>query len=87
VSTLRKRQPHFLLISYVPGVAGHARCESIEVPLAKPQERAPLPYNWGKFHEQNGVAQRIVEKYGGVFLDVEPMTELRADGHRGCGTE
>jgi len=82
VLTLRERYPD-LLILYMASVAGHKGCESIEVPLEKAQDRASLPFHWGDFHEQNGIAQRIVEKYGGVFLDVEPMTELRADGHRG----
>jgi len=55
----------------------------MQIPLEAPQSNANLPFNWSFLHEQNVVAKDIVEKYGGVFLDIEPMTQLRGDGHRG----
>lgn len=79
---LRERYPN-LLILYRATAPGHAKCEDIEIPLEFPQEGPDLPYNWGSMREQNVAAKRIVEKYGGVFLDVEPMMVLRGDGHRG----
>lgn len=79
---LREKYPD-LLILYRATVPGHANCEKIEIPLDYPQEEADLPYHWGSIGEQNAAAKRIVEKYGGVFLDIEPMMVLRGDGHRG----
>lgn len=79
---LRKRYPD-LLIMYRATAPGHDKCEGMEVPLESPQDGASLPYNWGEMHRQNLAAKRIVEKYGGVYIDIEPMTVLRGDGHRG----
>lgn len=79
---LREKYPD-LLIMFRATAPGHDQCESLETPLESPQEGDNLPYNWGAMHEQNLVAKRIVEKYGGVFLDIEPMTLVRGDGHRG----
>lgn len=81
--TVRKIHPD-LLIVFRSSVPGHADCQKFEVPLRTPQNRSTLPYHWGLMHEQNVIARRLVESVGGVYLDVEPMNELRADGHMGA---
>jgi len=78
---LRERHPD-LLILFRATNAGHLKCENIEASLEAPQPNTNLPFNWSLIPEQNVVAREIVEKYGGVFLDIEPMTQLRGDGHR-----
>lgn len=81
VGTLRRENPD-LLIMYRGSSAGHADCDSYQKPLQEPQS-GPLPFHWSEILEQNGLARRIVEQHGGVYLNVETMTALRADGHFG----
>ncbi|CAI5518933.1 unnamed protein product [Closterium sp. Naga37s-1] len=70
-----------LLIIYRSTPPGHAHCENITAPLKEPQDPASLPFHWGEFGRQNKLARQMVEAVGGVFMDVDPMTSLRGDGH------
>ncbi|CAI5947147.1 unnamed protein product [Closterium sp. NIES-65] len=70
-----------LLIIYRSTSPGHAHCENITAPLKEPQDPASLPFHWGEFGRQNKLARQMVEAVGGVFMDVDPMTSLRGDGH------
>lgn len=77
---LRRRHPD-LLVMYRATPPGHKDCFKYKGPTSSPQDTEGLPYGWGLFHEQNRVAQQIVESFGGVFLDVDTMTSVRPDGH------
>lgn len=79
--TLRDRYPD-LLVFYRATAPGHDGCEHMEIPLKVPQKREGLPFHWGFMDEQNIIAKRLVEKYGGVFLDIEWLASLRGDGHK-----
>jgi len=74
---LRQKHPDLLLL-YRATPPGHADCETIHRPLSAPQNASSLPYGWGSFHEQNAIAQGLVEACGGLYLDVERMTSLRS---------
>ena len=78
---IRRLLPRTLLI-FRSTAPGHANCSGRSTPLSAPQPSEGLPYNWHRFHAQNRMAEEEVRAVGGVFLDVEPMTGLRADGHR-----
>lgn len=80
LNQLRGAAPH-LLIVYRSTPPGHAHCARLHKPLSKRQNPAKLPFHWGDFAAQNNVARRLVKQVGGVWLDVDPMTALRPDGH------
>lgn len=77
---LRKLHPGILVV-YRASVPGHADCQKYSAPIKEPQDGAHLPYNWGALRLQNVIAKEIVERHGGVFMDVEHQTSLRPDGH------
>lgn len=83
---LRMMYPNKLLI-YRNTPPGHNNCTIYKAPLKGRQDPANLPYNWGKFREQNERARGIVEALGIVYMDVDTMTALRADGHKGFWPE
>ncbi|CAI5988497.1 unnamed protein product [Closterium sp. NIES-65] len=58
-----------------------------ERPLKQQQDPKTLPFGWGQFKRQNELLRGVVEEMGAVFMDIEPMTALRPDGHRGRITE
>ncbi|GJP34050.1 hypothetical protein CLOM_g18522 [Closterium sp. NIES-68] len=80
LSIVRAAAPDLLII-YRSTPPGHAHCDRLKTPLRKRQNPMKLPYHWGDFGAQNAVAKQLVEGVGGVFLDVDPMTVLRPDGH------
>jgi len=61
---------------------GHAQCDSYSGPIQEPQQ-GPLEHHMREFPEQNAIAKEIVERYRGVYLDVETMSQFRPDGHFG----
>ncbi|CAI5482479.1 unnamed protein product [Closterium sp. Yama58-4] len=71
------------LIIYRNTPPGHNNCENFDRPLEKRQPTESLPYYWRDLPEQNRLAKELVEQVGGVYLDVEEMLALRADGHHG----
>ncbi|CAI5961177.1 unnamed protein product [Closterium sp. NIES-64] len=82
ILALRTRFPDALII-YRNTPPGHANCTQYWEPVSKRQAPETLPYNWGDFVRQNEMAREIVEAAGAVYLDVDTMTSLRADGHVG----
>ncbi|CAI5479421.1 unnamed protein product [Closterium sp. Yama58-4] len=80
LTRVREVAPDILII-YRSTPPGHAHCENITAPLKEPQDPASLPFHWGEFGRQNKLAKQMVEAVGGVFMDVDPMTRLRGDGH------
>ncbi|CAI5500015.1 unnamed protein product [Closterium sp. Naga37s-1] len=83
--TILALRTHFpdALIVYRNTPPGHANCTQYWEPISKRQAPETLPYNWGDFVRQNEMAREIVEAAGAVYLDVDTMTALRADGHVG----
>ncbi|GJP54292.1 hypothetical protein CLOM_g13398 [Closterium sp. NIES-68] len=79
---LRNRWPQKLLI-YRNSPPGHADCENATAPIPKRQDPSVLPYNWEKLAGQNEIARGIAEELGMVYMDVDAMTALRPDGHKG----
>lgn len=85
---LRERFPQKLLV-YRSTPPGHAFCWHFKKPLQKPQNYDRLgrpykfPFMWHTFAKQNREARAIAEDVGAIFLDVEPMSRLRADSHPG----
>ena len=63
---------------------GHKRCGEARQPLARPQDPAGLPFNWGRFGHQNRLLERLVrDEFPGVLLlDWATPTALRPDQHR-----
>ncbi|CAI7881564.1 unnamed protein product [Closterium sp. NIES-54] len=82
ILALRMHFPDALIV-YRNTPPGHANCTQYWEPISKRQEPETLPYNWGDFVRQNEMAREIVEAAGAVYLDVDTMTALRADGHVG----
>ncbi|CAI5510874.1 unnamed protein product [Closterium sp. Naga37s-1] len=80
LTRVREAAPELLII-YRSTPPGHAHCENITAPLKEPQDPSSLPFHWGEFGRQNKLARQMVEAVGGVFMDVDPMTSLRGDGH------
>ncbi len=52
-------------------------------PLTHPQNETLLPYHWGEFRRQNGLAKNLIrERFPQVmYVDVATATSLRADKH------
>ena len=78
----RNLMPNAIII-YRNTAVGHVGCANVSEPL---KERQPLdiqPYNWDKFPAQNEIARAEVEAVGGIYMDVEALSRLRADGHQG----
>ena len=82
LARLRALLPSALLI-FRSTPPGHLNCSAHDVPLPARQPPEGLPFHWGEFGAENEAARREVEAVGGVYLDVEGMTALRADGHVG----
>ena len=80
LAAVREAQPDTLLI-YRSTPPGHADCARFTEPLPSPPSLDGLPYNWTEFPRQNALVRPLVEAVGGVWWDVNGMTELRADGH------
>jgi len=72
-----------------PGVPQHSLgAQGVQRRRLAPRERSTtdeLPFHWFEIGEQarNAATREIVESVGGVFLDVETMTSLRADAAHG----
>ena len=66
-------------------VSGHLNCTDHLTPLSHRQDPSLLPpaWNWDKFAVQNERAKGFVGDYGALYMDVDTMTALRADGHLG----
>ncbi|GJP42063.1 hypothetical protein CLOM_g1657 [Closterium sp. NIES-68] len=79
---LRYNYPEKLLV-YRATAPGHLNCKDAAGPISKRQNASDLPYHWGEFKAQNEAVRPIVEGMGGVFMDVDPLSALRPDGHRG----
>ncbi|CAI5508232.1 unnamed protein product [Closterium sp. Naga37s-1] len=79
---LRYNYPEKLIV-YRATAPGHLNCKDYNKPLLKRQNGSDLPFHWGEFKAQNEAVRPIVEAMGGVFLDVDPLSALRPDGHRG----
>ena len=62
---------------------GHVGCANVSEPLKMRQPLDIQPYDWDKFPEQNEIARAEVEAVGGIYMDVETLSRLRADGHQG----
>ncbi|CAI5473254.1 unnamed protein product [Closterium sp. Yama58-4] len=80
LSAIRAVAPNVLLI-YRNTPPGHAHCKRRSKPFKYRQDAAQLPYHWGDFGRQNELARRVVERYGGVYWDLDTSTGLRPDGH------
>jgi len=39
--------------------------------------------NWGRFQEQNRLAEKLAKEYDVVYMDADAMIAPRPDGHRG----
>lgn len=79
----RNRFPKLVLI-YRNTPPGHKDCEKAwQEPLHERQDPSTLPFYWGEFVEQNKVAKELVARHDYVYMDVDTMTALRADGHKG----
>ncbi|CAI7854195.1 unnamed protein product, partial [Closterium sp. NIES-54] len=79
---LRYNYPEKLII-YRATATGHLNCKDYNKPLLKRQNGSDLPFHWGEFKAQNEAVRPIVEAMGGVFMDVDHLSALRPDGHRG----
>ncbi|CAI5991924.1 unnamed protein product [Closterium sp. NIES-65] len=79
---IRYNHPNKLVI-YRTTAPGHLNCLEHTRPIKERQDPEQLPYKWGNFKLQNELVKSIVEENGGVYMDVDPMTALRPDGHRG----
>ncbi|KAL1915958.1 uncharacterized protein VTP21DRAFT_6346 [Calcarisporiella thermophila] len=85
LADVRKNYPNKLLI-FRSTYPGHLDCDSATAPYAQPLTAADLqdaPYHWQDFARQNAIARELVEKAGGIFLDVTHMMSMRPDGHVG----
>ena len=82
VRYIRNLEPDKLIImrSTPPG---HVYCNNYSEPIAEPQDPDSLPHHWGEFARQNKILREEAEAVGAVFMDVNPMTVLRPDGHLG----
>ncbi|CAI5531682.1 unnamed protein product [Closterium sp. Naga37s-1] len=79
---LRYNYPEKLIV-YRATAPGHLNCKDYNKPLFKRQNGSDLPFHWGEFKVQNDAVRPVVEAMGGVFMDVDPLSALRPDGHRG----
>ena len=63
---------------------GHMDCMNFTKPLEAPIPLgANAPYHWLSILPQNPIVKEEAHAIGGVFVDVAPMTALRADSHMG----
>eukprot|EP00271_Cylindrocystis_brebissonii_P003672 TRINITY_DN14896_c0_g1_i1.p1 TRINITY_DN14896_c0_g1~~TRINITY_DN14896_c0_g1_i1.p1 ORF type:complete len:1152 (-),score=87.20 TRINITY_DN14896_c0_g1_i1:531-3986(-) len=60
---------------------GHKDCANFTGPIATRQDPETLPFHWGQFSHQNTLMKPVVAQVGAVWMDIEPMTVLRPDGH------
>eukprot|EP00271_Cylindrocystis_brebissonii_P000566 TRINITY_DN10679_c0_g2_i1.p1 TRINITY_DN10679_c0_g2~~TRINITY_DN10679_c0_g2_i1.p1 ORF type:complete len:216 (+),score=5.03 TRINITY_DN10679_c0_g2_i1:98-745(+) len=75
------------LILWWTTYAGHLNCTSYAGPISIPQDRALLPYEWGKFRDQNEKMKPEVEHVGAVLMDFEHMIQFRPEGHFGTHSQ
>lgn len=78
----RNRFPDMLMV-YRNTPPGHDSCEKLDSPLASRQDPDSLPFKWGEFREQNEIARKLTKQHDYVYMDVDTMTALRPDGHKG----
>ncbi|CAI5461925.1 unnamed protein product [Closterium sp. Yama58-4] len=78
---LRYNYPEKLIV-YRATAPGHLNCKDYSKPLLKRQNGSDLPFHWGEFKVQNEAVRPLVEAMGGVFMDIDPLSALRPDGHR-----
>ncbi|CAI5467040.1 unnamed protein product [Closterium sp. Yama58-4] len=79
---LRRKLPRALLV-YRNSPPGHVNCSSYDRPIKIRQDPATLPFHWDTFSAQNDIAREIAEEVKAVYMDVDTMTALRPDGHKG----
>ncbi|GJP38455.1 hypothetical protein CLOM_g22887, partial [Closterium sp. NIES-68] len=79
---LRRKLPRALIV-YRNSPPGHANCSSYDRPIKIRQDPATLPFHWDTFSAQNDIAREIAEEVKAVYMDVDTMTALRPDGHKG----
>ncbi|CAI6002296.1 unnamed protein product [Closterium sp. NIES-65] len=79
---LRRKLPRALLV-YRNSPPGHVNCSSYDRPIKIRQDPATLPFHWDTFSSQNDIAREIAEEVKAVYMDVDTMTALRPDGHKG----
>ncbi|CAI5470069.1 unnamed protein product [Closterium sp. Yama58-4] len=83
---VRQNYPEKLVV-FRSTAPGHMGCTNATGPIKQRQDPKTLPFGWGNFKRQNELLRGVVEEMGAVFMDIEPMTALRPDGHRGRITE
>ncbi|CAI5482746.1 unnamed protein product [Closterium sp. Yama58-4] len=83
---VRQNHPEKLVV-FRSTAPGHMGCTNATGPIKQRQDPKTLPFGWGQFKRQNELLRGVVEEMGAVFMDIEPMTALRPDGHRGRITE
>ncbi|CAI7776094.1 unnamed protein product [Closterium sp. NIES-53] len=79
---VRQNYPEKLVV-FRSTAPGHTDCTNATGPIKQRQDLESLPFSWGNFKRQNELLRGVVEEMGAVFMDIEPMTALRPDGHRG----
>ncbi|CAI5464127.1 unnamed protein product [Closterium sp. Yama58-4] len=80
---LRQTYPD-LLILFIISPAAHTKCWEHWKPVKEVVKSTLADGGNGDGREvQNGIAKRVVEMVGGVYVDVDYMTALRPDGHVG----
>jgi len=74
-----------LLVIFRNTPPGHINCTSYNGPIAERQEIKEngnhSKWHWHEFFRQNGLAKKIVEDAGYVYMDVDAMLSKRPDGH------
>lgn len=84
-SVLQALHPDLLVI-FRNTPPGHINCTSYNGPISERQELQAnhgdhLKWHWHEFLRQNGIAKKIVEDAGYVYMDVDAMLSKRPDGH------
>ena len=80
---LRAAAPNTLIMARST-YPGHVNCTAFTKPLeAPPILDESAPHTWSRIPPQNPIVKREVHSIGGVYVDVAPMTALRADGKMG----
>lgn len=83
-SVLQTLHPDLLVI-FRNTPPGHVNCTSYHGPISERQhiklDGDHSKWHWHEFLRQNGLAKRIVEDAGYVYMDVDAMLSKRPDGH------
>lgn len=83
-SVLQALHPDLLVI-FRNTPPGHINCSTYHGPISQRQEIKldgdNWKWHWHEFLRQNGIAKKIVEDAGYVYMDVDAMLSKRPDGH------